>query len=100
MEQQVHNLLGLMARARKIDVGTEKIYEGIKRQKYNAVVLAEDAKPNTRNKMERLASTHNVEIINLATKDELANAIGKTFTVAIAIKDTGFTKSLKKILEK
>ena len=89
-----------MARARKIDVGTEKIYAGIKKNKYQLVVLAKDAQDKTREKIERLTTAYHVPLINLGTKEQLAAAIGKELTVAIAIKDKGFSDALNKKIEK
>jgi len=99
-EQQIFNLLGLMARARKIDVGTAKIYDGIKKNKYPSIILARDAEVKTREKIERLCEAHNVKLFDFGTKETLAHAIGKQLTVAIAIKDMGFNNQLSKLFKK
>lgn len=100
MKQQVLNLLGLMTKARKIDVGTAKIYDGIKKDKYVSIILALDAEVKTREKITRLCETHQLQLIDFGTKEELAAAIGKQLTVAIAIKDKGFNDKLKSLIEK
>jgi len=98
--QRVLNLLGLMARARKIDVGTAKIYDGIKKNKYASIVLATDAEVKTREKFERLCSLHQLQLFDFGTKEELAQAIGKELTVAIAVKDRGFNNQLRNLFKK
>jgi len=89
-----------MARARKIDVGTAKIYDGIKKDKYASIVLATDAAIKTREKFEHLCSEQQLQLFDFGTKEELARAIGKELTVAIAVKDNGFNNQLRKLFEK
>jgi ribosomal protein L7Ae-like RNA K-turn-binding protein len=89
-----------MARARKIDVGTAKVYAGIKKNKYVSIVLALDAEIKTREKFKRLCDAHQLQLFDFGTKEELARAIGKELTVAIAVKDIGFNNQLKELFEK
>lgn len=99
MDQKIHNLLGLMARSRSIDVGTAKIYTGMKIGKYKLVIVAADAEANTRERLETYAKNYQIELLTLGTKEELAAAVGKTLTVAIAIKDKGFSQSLIRLIK-
>lgn len=99
MSPEIHNLFGLMMRARKIDVGSAKIIEGIKKKKYPLVVLAEDASDLTVEQFEKQAVKTKTEIIRCGRKDSLADAIGKATTVAIGIVDRGFAKKIQQLLQ-
>ncbi|MGL5043248.1 MAG: L7Ae/L30e/S12e/Gadd45 family ribosomal protein [Culicoidibacterales bacterium] len=98
MSKQLDNLIGLMMRARKIDVGTAKIVEGIKKNKYHLVILATDASELTKEQFNKHARNSQTNIREYGTKDSLADAIGKGVTVAIGIKDKGFFQKVEEIM--
>ncbi|GBU11016.1 50S ribosomal protein L7ae [Erysipelotrichaceae bacterium] len=100
MNQQAYNLLGLMMRSRRIDIGATKILEGIKRGKYHLVILAEDASELTQEQFRKQAAKTNVKVIVFGTKQTIAESIGKDVTVAIGIIDKGFADKMRSILEK
>lgn len=95
-DKAISNLLGLAMRAGKVECGTEKVLAGMKSGKYQLVILANDASDNTLEKFIRLAEQTGTSIMKWGTVDMLAGAIGKSITVAVGIKDSGFAKAIKK----
>ncbi len=95
--QKILNMIGLATRAGKVIAGEELVVMNLKRIKL--VFLASDAGPNTTKKVTTKCGTHGVLVVRLFSRDELSNAIGKNNRVVCGIKDVGFTKALKKLLE-
>jgi len=100
MQVGISNLLGLMMRARKIDMGTAKIMDGIRKRKYTLVILANDASKQTRKQFCQKTEYYEVPLIEMGTKESIGAAIGKDIAVAVGLTDVGFTKKIYEVLEK
>lgn len=91
---KVHNLLGLAMRARKVDVGSEKVEAGIRANKYQLVIIANDASDLTQERFMRLMQKNKTNYVFYSDKIRLAEAIGKFETVAIGVTDRGFATKI------
>ena len=99
MEQKVLNLIGLAFRARKCAHGVDLIVEQIQKNRAYYVIIATDAKDNSKKKLMNKCKTHNVPYAELVDRRLLGNAIGKDSRVAIAILDKGFARKLQSLLQ-
>ncbi len=98
LTNQILNLLGLMARARKIVTG-ESVIDGIRKSKVYFVLIASDASDNTKKMLTDKCKSYHVDYRILFNSDELSNAIGKENRKAVGITDVGFAKKLKEIIK-
>lgn len=94
LNKQVSSLLGLAMRARKLATG-ESALKSIQSQKAHLVLIAEDASDNTKKKYIDKCKFYHVDYYVAGTSDELSQAVGKINRMAIAVLDTGFSKSMK-----
>ncbi len=98
MSQQLLQLLGLAARARKVISGEELVVKEVRSGKAKLVLLASDASANTRKKLTDKCSYYNVELHVFGDRYDLGHATGKEARVAIAILDNGFAKKMSSLL--
>ena len=98
MSQQVLQLLGLAARARKVVSGEELVVKEIRNGKAKLVLLASDASANSRKKLTDKSTYYNVELHVFGDRYDLGHATGKEARVAIAIVDNGFAKKISSLL--
>lgn len=93
------SLLGLAMRAGKIVSGEELVLKEVRSGKAQLVLLATDVAKNTEKKISDKCSTYQIPILRYGTRHELGNAIGKAERVVIAITDSGFSRSLQKLVQ-
>lgn len=98
-QQKVLNLIGLAYRARKCAHGVNLIMEQIQNNRAHFVIIAQDAKENSRKKLINKCKSHNVPYKELADRKLLGNAIGKEARIAIAILDQGFARKIHSLLQ-
>jgi ribosomal protein L7Ae-like RNA K-turn-binding protein len=84
--------LGLAVRARKVVSGQEWVIKEIKLKKVFLVFLATDAAINIEKKILDKCKSYKVPVIQVVTRRELGNAIGKDERVVIGITDPGFAE--------
>ena len=77
------------------EFSTEK---AVKSGKACVVILASDVSDNTRKKFSNMCEFYETPIFFYSTKDELGHAMGKEMRASLAITDSGFAKSLTKLL--
>lgn len=90
--------LSLAAKAGKIVIGAEDCEKIIKKGKAVCILLAADAAPSAAKRAHDLSSFRKIPIINIAyTKAELAQAVGRGTSVAVAIlTDAGLASAFEK----
>lgn len=98
MKSNYLNLVGLAYRARKCSTGEETIIKDIQQKRAKLILLANDIGQQTKKKLTDKCKTYNIPYIIVDDRETLANAIGKSQRVAIAILDTGFARKIRSLL--
>lgn len=96
-DRNILNLLGLAARARKIETGDSAL-KAIRAKKASFVIIAEDASQNTKKKFTDKCTFYSIPYVVWNKSAALSQAIGRPNRMAIAIVDQGFAKSFKEKL--
>lgn len=97
-KQEVLQLLGLAARARKVISGEELVVKEIRNGNAKIVLLANDASKNSSKKIQDKCNFYNVEYHVFGDRYDLGHATGKEARVALAITDKGFANKLSNLL--
>jgi ribosomal protein L7Ae-like RNA K-turn-binding protein len=97
-KERIFQLLGLATRARKVVSGEEFVVKEIQKQRAKLVLIATDAAPNSRKKIEDKCTYYNVEYHFFGNRYELGHATGKESRIALAITDGGFAKKMSSLL--
>ncbi|HJC31783.1 MAG TPA: ribosomal L7Ae/L30e/S12e/Gadd45 family protein [Candidatus Anaerobutyricum faecale] len=91
-------MLGMAARAGKIESGEFSTEKAVKSGRGRLVIVAEDASGNTKKMFTNMCKYYEVPLVVFGTKEELGHWIGKAYRASICILDEGFAKAvLKKI---
>ena len=96
---KIHSLLGIAMRAGKLVSGEDATMLDLKKNKLNLVIVAEDASNNTKKLFKDKTSYRHVECIYLSTKEGLGVSIGKDSRAVMGIKDAGFAKKIKELMD-
>lgn len=99
MLDKFQKTLGLAQRAGKCVTGEVLEFE-IDKKRISLVLLANNASERTKREMYKRCEKVNVDCIELLSKEELSNAIGKFNRAAVGVADAGFSKLLKSYLKK
>ena len=95
---RVLSMLGMAARAGKIESGEFSTEKAVKSGRGRLVIVAEDASGNTKKMFTNMCKYSEVPLVVFGTKEELGHWIGKAYRASICILDEGFAKAvLKKI---
>ena len=97
INKKILGLIGLSAKARKISFGADSVELGIKKNKVNLIIVAEEASQRTKEKFEKLSDKYNIPILIFGKIEELSKAIGKSNKAVIGIEDINLSKEIKKI---
>lgn len=97
-KNRVLGLIGLSAKAGKIECGADAVEECIKRGKAKLVIVSEDAADRTKENFEFLSKQQRVNFVIYANKDELSKTIGKNNKAVLAIKDKNLSNEIYKII--
>ena len=97
INKKILGLIGLSAKARKISFGADSVELGIKKNKVNLIIVAEEASKRTKEKFEKLSDKYNIPILIFGKIEELSKAIGKSNKAVIGIEDINLSKEIKKI---
>lgn len=98
MNPKYLNIIGLAYRARKCTLGEDLILKDIQTNKAKLVLIAKDIGQQTRKKITNKCKYYQVSLIEADDRKTLAEALGKSQTVALAITDQGFAEKLKAML--
>lgn len=95
---RVLSMLGMAARAGKIESGEFSTEKAVKSGRGRLVIVAEDASGNTKKMFTNMCKYYEIPLVIFGTKEELGHWIGKAYRASICILDEGFAKAvLKKI---
>lgn len=97
-KNRVLGLIGLSAKAGKVECGADAVEECIKRGKAKLVIVSEDAADRTKKNFEFLSKQQRVNFVIYANKDELSKTIGKNNKAVLAIKDKNLSSEIYKII--
>lgn len=97
-KSRVLGLIGLSAKAGKIEFGADAVEEVITRKKAKLVIVAEDASERTQKNFEFLCKKNNISYAVFGEIDEISKAIGKSNKAVIAIKDKNLSNEIYKII--
>lgn len=92
--------LSMAKRAGELVFGFTKVDEALRSHVAAVYVVAQDAKENGREKLERLAILQNLPVIDTWPSAELSAAIGEDNIIHIALAKGGLTQKLLEILTK
>ena len=92
------DLLGLAARAGQVVTGTEAVRGGVREDKLRRVILASDAAPTQRKKLEPLLIARGVPYHSMFTQAELGAAMGRAPVSAVGLGDANFARRAGELL--
>jgi ribosomal protein L7Ae-like RNA K-turn-binding protein len=95
----VIRLLGLGLRAGHVVVGVAGVRAGLQRDKLACVVLAADAGPRTRDKVERLAQARGVPLVTGPDAAQLGARLGRPPVQAVGVEDPALARGLTSVEE-
>ncbi|BAQ10558.1 ribosomal protein [Bacillus sp. OxB-1] len=95
---QLFQMLGMAARARKIITGEELVVREVRSGNARLVIISKDASKNTMKKINDKCNSYNVEKHVYGTREELGHAIGKESRVVLALTDAGFAGKISGLL--
>ena len=98
MTDRIYSLLGIAQKAGKVSAG-DMAQQSVKDRKARLLVIASDASGNTRDKLTRMAENAGVPWVLYGTMEDLGHAVGKSDRACLSVRDTGFAKSLRSLLE-
>ncbi|RLL45353.1 YlxQ family RNA-binding protein [Oceanobacillus piezotolerans] len=98
MNKNYLNMIGLAYRARKCSLGEETILKDIQRQQAKLVLIASDTGPQTMKRLTDKCKYYKVPYLIVDDRETLANALGKSQRVAVAILDRGFAKKIMSLI--
>ncbi len=98
MNHKIINLLGLAQRAGKLTSGDFIVEKSIKKRDAKLVFLAIDTSINNEKKFKELTTACGVPVIQVLTKEQLGQAIGKEMRVVVAVEDDGFARAMQREL--
>lgn len=96
---KIHSLLGLAMRAGKLVSGEDTTLMELKKNRLCLVIVADDASNNTKKLFNDKSSYRKVECICFSNKEGLGISIGKDSRAVVGIKDIGFAKKIKELMD-
>lgn len=87
-EAEALGALGLARRAGRAAVGTRAVREAARAGRVRAVVLAGDASPGARRRVEK-GLQDGTPIVSLADRERLGRAVGRETVTVVAVTDAG-----------
>ncbi len=96
---KIFGLIGLSKRAGRLAGGEFSVTASIKDGSARLVILASDASDNTKKNITNSCKFYNTDYIEYGTLEELGRFTGSDIRAAVAIKDDGFAKAIKKQFE-
>lgn len=98
-QNKIFSLVGLATRSRHVVSGEFMTEKAVKSGDANLVIIGEDASDNTRKQFQDMCRFYHVPCYIFGKKEELGHSMGKEMRASLAVTDSGFSKSLIKLLE-
>lgn len=99
MESGLLDGLGMAARAGQLRIGTDAVRRSIRSRRAAAVVIAGDAPPYVREKLERLLTSRSLPYRVVLDGDRLGRAVGRERVVALAVTDGSLGRRVMELAE-
>ena len=87
-------LLGLARRAGAVQVGTERVREALRLGEARLIIVAVDAAPGQRRKVEALAVAREIPVLVGPEREKLGGMLGVFELSAVAVTDARFAELL------
>ncbi len=98
-KERISGLLGLAYRARKTICGDFAAANHLKKHTVPMLFLARDGGSDNTEKYRRLAQRKGIAVVDMFTKEELGQAVGKMQNVVVLLTDAGFAKAIAKVMK-
>lgn len=85
--QRLFRLLGLGVRGRGAVVGVQQVREAARKNRVHLAIVAQDASPNSLEKIVPLLNARRVRFIEVSSAAELGAAVGRDHTAVVGIVD-------------
>lgn len=95
---KVFGLLGLAAKAGKVQSGEFSTEKSVKTGKAQLVIVSEESSENTKKMFRSMCTYYEVPYFEFGGKEELGRAVGKKMRASMAILDAGFSGAIEKQL--
>jgi ribosomal protein L7Ae-like RNA K-turn-binding protein len=99
VNDRLSGLLGLGARAGSVVIGVSGVRVQLQRGTLAVVVLAADASPRTREKVERLARARGVPVLRGPVADRLGAQLGRPPVQTVGTGDRALARGLMRLSE-
>lgn len=86
-QQRLFRLVGLGVRGRGAVVGVQQVREAARKNKVHLAIVAQDASPNSLEKIVPLLNARRVRFIEVSSAAELGAAVGRDHTAVVGIVD-------------
>lgn len=97
-KRKVFGLLGLAAKAGKVQSGEFSTEKSIKSGRACLVLVSEEASENTKKMFRNMCTYYKVPYYEFGSKEELGHAAGKEMRASLAVQDIGFSGAIEKQL--
>lgn len=98
--QKLLTMLGFAMKSGNIITGDDTCEMFLKKRRIKLLIVAADASENTKDKFRFLTRQQEVRLIEISTKEELSQAIGKYNRAVIGVTDRKFANSLIQLVDK
>jgi ribosomal protein L7Ae-like RNA K-turn-binding protein len=99
VSDRVAGLLGLGLKAGRVVIGVAGVRAGLQRGSLACVVLASDAGPRTRDKVERLARARGIPLVTGPAAERLGAGLGRAPVQAVGVEDRALARGLTALVE-
>ena len=97
--EQLLFAIGLARKAGKMIVGTDAVFDEIRKRKVLIVLCAKDVSDNTKKKISDCCTYHNVKLYcSDLSKNDLGHAIGKSYAACVGITDQNLSELISRNL--
>ena len=98
-KSRVFGLLGLAAKAGKVQSGEFSTEKSVKEGKACLVIVSVESSENTKKKFGDMCKFYKVPFCFYGDKDTLGHAMGKEFRASLVVLDEGFAKGIRKHID-
>jgi ribosomal protein L7Ae-like RNA K-turn-binding protein len=97
-ERQLLDLLGLAARAGRVQAGTDAVRKAVREGGVSLVILAGDASPTQHQKLKPLLEARKIRHRMLLSREQLGLAIGRGPVAAVGLTDANFARRARDLI--